>query len=198
MRIALGTAQFGMNYGITNNCGQVSQNQAIQILDQAHKAGFDTLDTAVAYGGSEQRLGELGVHDWKVISKIPALPASVDNVSDWVYQQVRNSLKRIGIRRLDGLLMHNPSDILGTQKAAYVRSLRRVRDEGLARSIGYSIYSADDLYSLTRVFQPDIVQAPFNIIDRRILTSGWLSRLADDGVRIHTRSAFLQGLLLIG
>ena len=42
-----------------------------------------------------------------------------------------------------------------------------------------------------------MIQAPLNVIDRRLQTSGWLDRLKDDGVEVHTRSAFLQGLLLM-
>jgi aryl-alcohol dehydrogenase-like predicted oxidoreductase len=197
MKIALGTVQFGLNYGIANVGRQVSPDQAARILHEARQAGIDTLDTAIAYGNSEQRLGELGVQDWKVISKIPALPESVAHVGDWVMQQVRGSLQRIGVKQLDGLLMHRPSDILGPKGSEYVRSLRLLRDEGLAKSIGYSIYSPDELHALLPVFVPEIVQAPYNIIDRRLVTTGWMERLADNGIRIHTRSTFLQGLLLI-
>jgi aryl-alcohol dehydrogenase-like predicted oxidoreductase len=197
MKVALGTVQFGLNYGVANAGGQIPPDQAARILHEARQAGIDTLDTAIAYGNSEERLGELGVQDWKIISKIPALPRTVDHVGDWVMQQVRGSLQRIGVKQLDGLLMHQPSDILGPQGAAYVRSLRQVRDEGLARSIGYSIYTPNELHALVPVFAPDIVQAPYNIIDRRIVTTGWMARLADNGIRIHTRSAFLQGLLVM-
>jgi aryl-alcohol dehydrogenase-like predicted oxidoreductase len=197
MKIALGTVQFGLNYGIANAGGQVSPDQVARILYEARQAGIDTLDTAIAYGNSEQRLGELGVQDWKVVSKIPALPESVGHVGDWVMLQVRGSLQRIGVKQLDGLLMHQPSDILGPHGAEYARSLRQVRDEGLAKSIGYSINSPDELYALVNVFMPDIVQAPYNIIDRRLVTTGWMEKLADNGIRIHTRSAFLQGLLVM-
>jgi aryl-alcohol dehydrogenase-like predicted oxidoreductase len=197
MKLAIGTAQFGLHYGVANAGGQVSPEQAACILYEARLAGIDTLDTAIAYGNSEQRLGELGAQDWKVISKIPALPESVEHVGDWVMQQVRGSLQRIGVKQLDGLLMHQPSDILGHHGVAYVRALRQIRDEGLAKSIGYSIYSTDELNQLIGVLMPDIVQAPYNIVDRRLVTTGWLEKLADKSVRIHTRSVFLQGLLLM-
>lgn len=197
MKLALGTVQFGLNYGIANAVGQVSHDEVTCILNAAYQAGIDTLDTAISYGDSEKRLGELGVENWKVISKIPALPMSVDNVGDWVMRQITGSLRRLGVGRLDGLLMHHPADILGPHSAEYMRSLIRVRDEGLVRSIGYSIYSPYELDALMPIFAPDIVQAPYSIVDRRLVTSGWMGKLADKGIRVHTRSVFLQGLLLM-
>lgn len=197
MKLALGTVQFGLKYGIANPDGQIPLDQAIHILNEARQAGIDTLDTAIGYGDSEERLGELGVREWNVITKIPALPNSFDSVENWTMQQVHNSMQRIGVKQLDGLLLHQPSDILGPQSALYVRALKKIKSEGLARSIGYSIYSPNELNALLPILTPDIVQAPLNVIDRRLISTGWMERLADIGVRIHTRSAFLQGLLVM-
>ena len=197
MKLALGTVQFGLKYGIANPDGQIPLDQAIHIVNEARQAGIDTLDTAIGYGDSEERLGELGVNEWNVITKIPALPNSFDSVENWTIQQVHDSMQRIGVKQLDGLLLHQPSDILGPQSALYVRALKKIKSEGLARSIGYSIYSPNELNALLPVLTPDIVQAPLNVIDRRLISTGWMERLADIGVRIHTRSAFLQGLLVM-
>lgn len=197
MRVALGTVQFGLRYGVANAYGQVPRDEAARILNEARLAGIDTLDTAVAYGNSEELLGELGVNDWNVVSKLPELPDEVEDVNTWVKQQVQSSLARLRIDRLDGLLLHKPSDILGDHRFAYVRALDQIRELGLARSIGYSIYSPNELSDLCNAFAPDLVQAPYNLLDRRLESSGWMSRLVGEGVRIHTRSAFLQGLLLM-
>lgn len=197
MRLALGTVQFGLRYGVANACGQVPHDEAASILDKAKNAGIDTLDTAVAYGDSEDRLGEIGVTGWNVISKLPELPKDVADVGVWVNQQVQGSLARLRIDRLDGLLLHKPSDILGSHRLAYARALAQIREQGLVGSIGYSIYSPDELPELCNAFAPGLVQASFNLIDRRLESSGWMARLVGEGVRIHTRSAFLQGLLLM-
>ena len=58
-KIILGTAQFGMNYGINNSMGVPEDKDVSSILDYAHKNGINTLDTAIAYGNSEERLGKL-------------------------------------------------------------------------------------------------------------------------------------------
>jgi aryl-alcohol dehydrogenase-like predicted oxidoreductase len=47
------------------------------------------------------------------------------------------------------------------------------------------------------LFVPDIIQAPVNIFDQRLLVSGHLAHLKNRGVEIHARSVFLQGLLLM-
>jgi aryl-alcohol dehydrogenase-like predicted oxidoreductase len=112
-------------------------------------------------------------------------------------QQVRDSMQRVGVKQLDGLLLHQPSDILGPHSAVYKRTLKKIKSDGLVKSIGYSIYSPDQLNTLLHVLIPDIVQAPLNVIDRRLISTGWMARLSDSGVRIHTRSAFLQGLLVM-
>jgi aryl-alcohol dehydrogenase-like predicted oxidoreductase len=197
MRVALGTVQFGLRYGVANPGGQVPHDEAERILNEARQAGIDTLDTAVAYGNSEERLGELGVKNWNVVSKLPELPKDVEDVDVWVKRQVQGSLARMRIDRLDGLLLHKPSDMLSSHRFAYARALERIREQGLARSIGYSIYAPEELPELCNAFAPDLVQAPYNLLDRRLESSGWMSRLVGEGVRIHTRSAFLQGLLLM-
>ncbi len=58
MRLALGTVQFGLDYGISNHDGQVSDEELDAIIALARQAGIDTLDTAQAYGNAEQRLGQ--------------------------------------------------------------------------------------------------------------------------------------------
>ncbi len=196
-RLALGTVQFGLPYGIANQSGQVSRDETKAILDHAWAAGLDTLDTAIAYGESEQRLGEIGVGQWQVISKLPAIPEPCTNVAVWVQDSVLGSLGRLRIPRLRGLLLHRPQQLLGPQGDALYRALGAVRDQGKVEKIGVSIYNPDELDVLWPHYQFDLVQAPFNIMDRRLATSGWLARLHQAGTEVHIRSVFLQGLLLM-
>ena len=73
MKLALGTVQFGLDYGVANTVGRVSAETAGALLRRAQIYGMDTLDTAIAYGDSESVLGGLGVRGWKVVSKLPAV-----------------------------------------------------------------------------------------------------------------------------
>ena len=197
MKLALGTAQFGLSYGIANRTGQVACAEGAAIVQRARTAGIHTLDTAIAYGDSEQRLGAIGVSDWDIVSKLPDIPDGCADVGGWVAASVRESLNRLGVDRLYGLLLHRPGQLLEGPGAALYRALQSVKDQGLAERIGVSIYDPSELELLTPRFAIDILQAPVNLFDRRLIESGWLARLAGEGVEVHARSVFLQGLLLM-
>lgn len=193
-RLALGTVQFGLTYGIANESGQVSAAEAARILEVARAAGVDTLDTAIAYGDSEARLGEIGVGGWRVVTKLPPVPREVTDIGGWVDDEVRGSLRRLRVSRLTGLLLHRAADL--SERDGLHAALVRARERGQVEKVGVSIYGPEELDRLARIAL-DLVQAPFNVLDRRLATSGWLRRLHDAGVEVHTRSAFLQGLLLM-
>jgi aryl-alcohol dehydrogenase-like predicted oxidoreductase len=196
MKLALGTAQFGLDYGIANTAGQVAPEAALEILARAREAGMDTIDTAIAYGQSEQRLGDAGVKDWQIISKLPAMPDGCSDILAWVNASVDASLARLKVRHLHGLLLHRPGELLGADGVQLYRALSQLKVSGKVKKIGISIYEPTELDDLSPQYVLDIVQAPFNVFDRRLATSGWLHRLHAEGVEIHVRSAFLQGLLL--
>jgi aryl-alcohol dehydrogenase-like predicted oxidoreductase len=196
-RLALGTVQFGLPYGVANKCGQVSREEAARILNYAAKVGLDTLDTAMAYGQSEQRLGEIGVKQWHIISKLPAIPGPCQDISGWVEKSVSESLNRLGVSRLSGLLLHRPQELLGQDGHVLYSALQSLKQDGIVEKIGISIYDPKELDVLIPRYLFDIVQAPFNVMDRRLITSNWLARLKQEGTEVHVRSVFLQGLLLM-
>jgi len=198
VRIALGTVQFGLPYGIANRTGQVAQNEARAILTRAWSSGIDTLDTAIAYGESEQRLGNIGVGEWRVITKLPAMPEHCTDVAGWVRKTVTESLQRLKLNRLTGLLLHRSQDLMSPAGHELYQALRTLKSESKVEMIGVSIYNPEELDALCPKFDFDLVQAPLNILDRRIAASGWLARLNERGTEVHIRSAFLQGLLLLG
>lgn len=197
MKLALGTVQFGLNYGVANTSGQVSSEVARDILQHAHQSGIDTLDTAIAYGESESVLGKIGVQPWKVVTKLPAVPDGCTDVTQWVQAQVEGSLERMGIHSLHGLLLHRPGQLLEGIGAELIAALQSLKANGLASKIGISVYGPAELDALYGRYTFDLVQAPLNILDRSLVDSGWAQRLKNDGVEVHTRSAFLQGLLLM-
>jgi len=195
--MAIGTAQFGMPYGISNQAGQTPEPVVSEILACARSNGLDTLDTAIAYGESERVLGRIGVSDWKLVSKIPAVPPEVRDIDRWVRLAVEESLDRLGVSRLHGLLLHDAEQLTAPLGDELARSLERLASEGLTDRVGISIYEPDRLSAYLERFSPGLVQAPMNILDRRLTESGWLERLGRLGIEVHTRSCFLQGLLLM-
>ena len=62
--------------------------------------------------------------------------------------------------------------------------------------IGISIYETKKLNYLTKTYNIDVIQFPYNILDNSIIYSGWLKKLKNRGIEVHARSIFLQGLLV--
>lgn len=196
-RLALGTVQFGLNYGVANQSGLVRETDVVEILGTAWNSGIRTLDTAISYGKSEQVLGDCGVQNWEVVTKIPPIPQDCRNVVAWVNGQVNQCLERLGIDRLYGVLLHRPDQVLGGSGPQILDALEGIKSLGLAQKIGISIYDPSELSKLTALYKFDLVQVPMNILDQRLIHSGWAQKLKDNDVEIHIRSAFLQGLLLM-
>jgi len=191
-KLALGTVQFGQPYGLSNK--KINIEQAARIIKLAADNGFDTIDTAIAYG-SEQVLGLIGVNQWNVITKLPAISEG-SIISKWVESSINQSLERLNIDRLEGVLLHCPEQLTPYCGESLYAALQNLKDNNKVKKIGISIYSPDELDELIPKYQFDIVQAPLNVFDRSLITSGWLDRLYEMNIEVHARSVFLQGLLL--
>lgn len=196
-RLALGTVQFGMPYGIANSSGQVSREMALKILTLGSQSGVDMLDTAIQYGESESCLGEVGISSYRVVTKLPDIPMCVSDVRKWILFELRASLARLRMPSVYGLMLHRPLSLVGSLGSEVWAGLNQAKDEGLVQKLGVSIYAPQDLDEIWPKYPLEIIQAPLNIVDRRLVKSGYLSRLKEKGIEVHTRSAFLQGLLLM-
>lgn len=186
-KIVLGTVQFGINYGINNSTGQVPLDEVCTILKNAKKAGVETLDTSSAYGTSEQVLGkalkESKTH-FKIVSKYPMCDQSV---RDTFYQSVEN----LGVSKLYGYLVHHFE--FYKDHPEIFDEMTSLKEEGKIQKVGFSLYTVEELeFLMERNVKLDILQFPYNIFDRHF--EPYMQLLAENGVEIHTRSAFLQGL----
>ena len=197
MKIVIGTAQFGMDYGISNKQGKMPKKFVSRIIDLAKKYEIDTLDTAPAYGDSEKRLGKLGVQDFKVISKISEFSNEYSNINNAIRSQIEKSLERLNIQSMHGLLIHKSEHLLSNDGDKIYEALIAAKNENLVKKIGVSVYSPEEILKIISRYDVDMFQTPFNIIDRRIETSGCLDILSKKSIEVHARSVFLQGLLLI-
>ena len=197
MKLAIGTAQFGLDYGVSNQNGQVSSQDIDKILKAGISAGITTIDTAADYGGSEQALGSSGMDSFDVVSKFGAVPEATTDVKGWVCEKIEESLVRLNVSSMYGLLLHRPNELLGIHGDIIYEALREAKSQGLIKNIGISISDPTELTQLIDRFDINIVQAPMSIFDRRLHSSGWLERLQKLGVQVHVRSVFLQGLLLM-
>jgi len=175
----------------------MSISEAKKIIDYAQLNGINSLDTAIAYGDSEERLGKIGIHKWDVVSKLPAIGQECENIPKLVMALVKQSIGRLGINRLYGVLLHQPSQLLEKNGEEIYQALLAIKKSGLVKKIGISIYEPAELDKFLNRFQFDLVQAPLNILDNRIVDSGWMTHLPSLDIELQVRSAFLQGLLLM-
>ncbi|MGI4863286.1 MAG: aldo/keto reductase [Janthinobacterium lividum] len=188
-RLALGTAQFGLAYGLNNQTGQPSQTAVAEVLAAAQAAGLTLLDTAAAYGNSEARLGELAGANaaFDIITKLPAGPPAQ------VAQHLAAALSRLRRERLYGVMFHAFKP-LQDEPAAW-QALQAARAAGQVARIGVSLYHPHEAeWLLAEGWDIDLVQVPYSVFDQRF--AAVLPQLAAQGVEVHVRSAFLQGLLL--
>ena len=196
-RIGLGSAAFGMDYGVTNENGRVTPSVAGELFSLASNKGIRIIDTAAAYGESEAVIGERLPKDadFKIVTKIPP-SLSRGEPSESIDQAFRQSLQRLQADTTYGLLVHHAADLIGPQGNEIYQALAGLKDEGLADKIGFSAYTVDEAEAVLSRFSVDIVQLPLNILDQRFLTSGMLRAMKRQGIEIHARSLFLQGILL--
>ena len=196
-KLALGTVQFGKKYGVSNqNDSKVSPNEVEKILSFAKEIKIDTLDTAADYGDSETVLGKSGVNNFNIITKLPYL-LDTHNLDKDILNFTNRSLRNLKMELLYGLLVHKSTDLLSKNGEVLYANLIRLKEEGVVQKIGVSVYQPEEIDLLIERFDLDLIQAPFNVIDGRMLNSGIMQKLSNSKVELHVRSIFLQGLLLM-
>jgi aryl-alcohol dehydrogenase-like predicted oxidoreductase len=196
-KFAIGTAQFGMIYGIANKSGQVTNEEIKNILSFCVSNNINTIDTAISYGDSENLLGKNGVNHFQIITKLPAIPKNTKNIKKWINDSINDSILRLNVSNLYGLLLHSPLQLLEETGDIIYDELIKCKESGKISKIGISVYEPIELHKILNIYKVDIVQLPLNIFDRRFEQTNWLKKLKANGIEIHVRSIFLQGLLLM-
>lgn len=196
-KIILGTAQFGTDYGISNSTGSLLINEAEKIINFSKKSNIKFIDTAINYSHSIPILNQINIDDFKVISKLPSFSKNVKSDKSDLENMIQKSTYDIGIQNYYALLLHNPEDLLTEHKDRILKLLDLVKRKNYAKKIGISIYNPNILTNILDLYPFDIVQAPLNVIDQRILNNRYLDMLKKKNIKLHARSIFLQGLLLL-
>jgi len=189
--LILGTAQFGLDYGINNSHGKITQNEIMKILEFAFSNNITMLDTASAYGDSEAVLGKAISKinkSFKIITKYPS------NQSCSPLNWIDNSLKALQIERIHGCLFHSYSTF--QEHPEYIEDLLKIKVDGKTEKIGFSLYYPSEAEFIINNNVPcDIVQVPYNVFDQRFAFV--FPMLKSKNIEIHVRSVFLQGLFFM-
>ena len=197
MNLAIGTAQFGLDYGISNFSGKVKLDEVKKIIEFARSSEIDTIDTARDYGDSEESLGKCEISTFNVITKIGSIIGHEDKIKHWTELEVKSSIEKLRLKSLYGVLLHRPLELLSKNGDELYESVLNCKRDGLVKKIGVSVYSTHDLMKIVDRFDVDIIQLPINIINQEILKTEYLKVLKSKKIEIHARSCFLQGLLLM-
>ena len=197
-KIAIGTVQFGIDYGINSGI-KVEQNEVLKIVNLARKSGITLIDTAQLYGSSEKVLGNVNTVDFDIVTKSRAFEQDIinENEANLVINDLDHSLKLLKQKSLYAFLVHHGEDLLKPGGEMIFNILQILKEKGLVKKIGFSAYIDNQLIKIIERFDIDIIQLPMNILDNRLINNGLLNKLYSRGIEIHTRSVFLQGLLLM-
>lgn len=185
-KLALGTVQFGLNYGINNTFGKTPKDEVAKILEVALNHGINTLDTANAYGDSETVLGKNDLSEFNIITKF----REAESYNSFKNQIIK-SFENLNQHSIYGVMAHSPITLL--KKDYYLTFLNKLKSEGRIRKIGASFNTIEEIEQILKSkIDLDIVQFPFNILDNRF--EPYMKILKLRNVEIHVRSTFLQGL----
>ena len=202
MRLCIGTVQFGMDYGVQGGTRPAARD-AVRMLDYATQNGVDAIDTAAAYGTAEEVVGEflsrktLPRETLQVISKFGTNIFEGASVADYAVRlraAAETSLKRLKSDYLDAYICHVPT---AAGDPAIIEAMAALKASGLVCHAGFSVYDPDQVRACLTSDVVDFIQSPFSFLDRRMETSGALAEARAKGVDLHTRSAFVQGLMLM-
>lgn len=185
-KLALGTAQLGLHYGIANQEGALSEAAAISLLHAARDAGITLIDTARGYGEAESRIGKAQLTDVTIATKLaPACEERAD-----AQDSVRISLEQLGQNRLDSLLLHRFAHYHISGLWAW---LCEQQQEGVIGTLGISVQTPEEAKAAIQIPEVGFIQLPCNLLDGRWHAVDFSSR---PDIHIQVRSALLQGLLV--
>jgi aryl-alcohol dehydrogenase-like predicted oxidoreductase len=191
MKLILGTAQMGLDYGINNSVGKISVEESHKILFEAFSSGITILDTAEAYGNAHQVIGayhkNFPAHKFQIITKIPH---NIDSNSFEI--KIKEYIKDLYVNCLEVLMFHSFDSFVNSKKNIDV--LVDLKCKGHIKHIGVSVYTNEQLDFLLREDEISVVQLPFNLLDNINTRGRLIQQLKAKGKIIHSRSVFLQGL----
>ena len=195
--IILGSANFDQVYGVKKNF--IGKKEIKKLLNFAKKNKIKTIDTSPLYNKSEKIIGSLNKSRFGIISKIPKIPKNIKDrdIKTWVKQCVIKSLKNLQLKKYECLLIHDANSLLKKNGNEIYKIIEEMKKDKIAQKIGISIYDFNTLGKILRKFKFDLIQAPLNIFDQRLIKKGWLKKLKEKKIEVHARSIFLQGTLLL-
>lgn len=197
-KFILGTAQFSGNYGILSN--NISIGEIKKIFSYLKKNKMYVLDTSTEYKKADRKIGKSLKSSWKVITKIDIskfYTKESNQIEKFIINKLNKHKKNLKVKSIDTLLTHKSECLLKKRGRVIYNVLKKLKNKNYFKKFGYSIYSFNDFEKISNSLKPDIIQCPYNVFDRRLENKKILYLIKSNKIKIHVRSVFLQGLLLL-
>lgn len=193
-KLGLASGQFGLDQP-PGGRGRPREVEARDILSIAARSGLGVLEVSGHSASAEGFLTQALPRPMPF--RLTITTVRPDRGPQLVETEVRAQMARLGVDRVDAILAPSATDLLNPMGDQLWDRLRALRDAGLCKKIGVSVYASDDPIGIAKRFKPDIVQAPASLLDQRMLLDGTLSTLAEMDIEVHLRSIFLNGVLFL-
>ena len=192
-KLILGTVQFGLNYGINNTIGKMSEDKVFELLENAYDLGVRTLDTAEAYGNAHSIISNFHKQSKKRFNIISKYSSSNFDYPIDLVERIQVHCSNFNVNYLEGYMFHSYDDFkMNINNDPNV--LDNIKNSGLVKKTGVSVYANDEIEELLNYKNIDLIQLPFNLFDNEYQRKEILEKAKRRNIEIHTRSAFLQGL----
>lgn len=202
MKLALGTVQFGMDYGVQGGT-QPSKAEVNEMLSLALDKGIEHFDTAMAYGNAQEVLGYYRekypekAKKMRIISKLMPKAFAENPKVQWrdiVLANIRESLYKLKTEKLEAFLFHNAEYVFDE---AAIAALISVCMENLAKRVGVSVYTPREAMKALEYDGIEVIQIPYNVFDQRLDKCGFFEKAKKKRVEVYARSSLLQGLIMM-
>lgn len=197
-KLCLGTVQFGLDYGIANSSGEISQENVNNILSFVINQNINCFDTGSMYGSSEKKIGnfvkENKKYDLNIISKIKSNFFNMEHSAS--ISLIDKSLIFLSSESLFALLLHN-IDAIKYWDEFNSELVKKLKKENKIKYFGVSIYTNEEFNFALENERVEIIQIPFSLLDQRAINYNWLKKAKAKNKLIFIRSIYLQGLILM-
>jgi len=192
--LILGTAQFGLDYGVSNSLGKVEKKEIKNILDLAKDLGIKSIDTAISYGDAQKVLGEIGCKYFEIGTKIGSISMDIKDKKNWIKEQINSSLRLLKKDSLYSVLYHDEKMFQNLENEDLYEELLNYKKKGLIQKIGISTYDLE--MNEEQLNKIDVIQMPINLFNQKYDKVYLDRKIGQKSIEINYRSIFLQGLLL--
>lgn len=193
-KLGLTTGQFGLDQPPAVR-GRPREAETRDILSIAARSGLGVLDVPRQTTTADIALRAALPQPNPMRVTLTAIRP--DRGADLVEAELKAQMLRLGVDRVDTLLAPSATDLFSPLGPQMWDRLRALKDAGLTKKIGVSVYASDDPVGVARHFKPDIMQVPASLLDQRLLLDGSLETIAEMGIEVHLRSIFLNGVLFL-